>query len=72
MSQLHLVGDAIELDGVTVGTLVPGLRLSIRDLLEEIFDAADEEYIAELEDLLERRETRIAALENERLKAPAR
>jgi hypothetical protein len=72
MTELRLVGDAIELDGVTVGTLVPGLRLSIRDLLEEIFDAADEEYIAELEDLLERRETRIAALENEQLKAPAR
>jgi hypothetical protein len=51
---------------VTVATLVPGLRLSIRDQLVEAFELAGEgeATIVELED-------RIAQLE-ERLKAPAR
>jgi hypothetical protein len=45
MTELRLIGDEILLDGVTVGTLVPGLRLSQRDRLEEAFDE-----LAELED----------------------
>jgi hypothetical protein len=51
---------------VTVATLVPGLRLSIRDQLVEAFELAgeDEETIAELEGRVEQLE--------ERLKAPAR
>jgi hypothetical protein len=39
---IRLIGDVIELDGVTVGKLLPGLRLSLRDKLEEALDALDE------------------------------
>ena len=42
MTELRLIGDEILLDGVTVGTLVPGLRLSQRDKLEEAFDELSE------------------------------
>jgi hypothetical protein len=66
LTDLILVDDAIELDGVTVARLVPNLRLSQRDRLTELFDAIDEDesYIAELEDRIEELE--------ERLKPPAR
>jgi hypothetical protein len=62
MIELRIVADVIEMDGVTVATLVPGLRLSIRDQLVEAFELAGEgeATIVELED-------RIAQLE-----APAR
>ena len=51
MTTLRIIDDAIELDGVTVGTLIPGLRLSIRDQLVEVFALAGEgeETIIELE-----------------------
>lgn len=66
MTELRLVGDAIEMNGVTVGTVIPGLRLSLRDELAEAFAliGEDEATIIELEG-------RIAKLE-ERLKASAR
>ena len=62
MTSLRLLGDEILLNGVTVATLVPGLRLSLRDELAEAFVLADEddETIAVLE-------ARVAQLE-ERLK----
>ena len=63
MSQLRIVADdVIELGGVPVARLLPGLKLSLRDELIWAFDAVDEdaETIADLED-------RIAKLE-----APAR
>ena len=47
MSTLRIIGDEILLDGVTVGTLVPGLRLSQRDRLEEAFDELDEDDLDE-------------------------
>ena len=53
MTALRLIGDEILLDGVTVGTLVPGLRLSQRDRLEEAFDALDEDE-AGLDEEIER------------------
>jgi hypothetical protein len=51
MTELRLVGDAIEMNGVTVGVLIPGLRLSLRDELIWAFDAIDEDEatIVELE-----------------------
>jgi hypothetical protein len=51
MTSLRIVGDAVELDGVLVAWLLPGLRLSQRDQLVEAFDSLDEdaEYIAQLE-----------------------
>ena len=66
MTELRLVGDAIEMNGATVGTVIPGLRLSLRDELAEAFAliGEDEATIIELEG-------RIAKLE-ERLKASAR
>jgi hypothetical protein len=64
VTEIRLMEDAIELDGVTVARLLPNLRLSLRDRLAEAFDSLDEDYIALLED-------RIAKLE-ERLKEPAR
>ena len=55
MTELRLIGDEILLDGVTVGTLVPGLRLSQRDRLEEAFDElAELEDEAELDEEIER------------------
>ena len=62
---LAIVQDYVELDGVPVARLLPNLRLSLRDRLEEAFDVIDEaaEDIALLED-------HIAELEA-RLKAPA-
>ena len=64
MTELRIVDDAIELNGMTVAKTVPNLRPSQRDRLEEAFDRLDEDaaYIAELEE-------RIAQLEA-RLKAP--
>ena len=59
---LAIVDDAIELSGRPVARLLPGLQLSLRDKLVELFDALDAEYVAELE-------ARIAILE-ERLAAP--
>lgn len=53
MTELRLIGDEILLDGVTVGTLVPGLRLSLRDKLTEAFDELDEDE-AELDEEIER------------------
>ena len=53
MTELRLIGDEILLDGVTVGTLVPGLRLSQRDKLEEAFDELSEDE-AELDEEIER------------------
>jgi hypothetical protein len=52
MTSLRIVGDAIEIDGVTIARLLPGLRLSFRDKLTEAFGALDEdaETIARLED----------------------
>ena len=49
MSRLRLLGDAIELDGAVIATIVLNLRLSQRDQLEEAFDAIDEDRIGELE-----------------------
>ena len=52
MTEIRIIDDAIELDGVTVARLIgSGLRLSTRDRLAEAFDAIgeDEENIAELE-----------------------
>ena len=65
MSELRIVGEAVEMDGQVVATLIPGLRLSIRDQLAEAFALAgeDAETIAEFE-------VRVAQLEA-RLKAPA-
>jgi hypothetical protein len=62
MTELRLIGDEILLDGVAVGTLVPGVRLSQRDRLEEAFDALDEdaEDIALLEDRIAQLEARLA------------
>ena len=66
MTEIRIVADAIEMGGRVVATLVPGLRLSDRDRLVELFALAgeDEETIAVLE-------ARVAQLEA-RLKAPAR
>jgi hypothetical protein len=63
MTTICIIGDEILLDGATVGMLVPGLRLSVRDQLTELFDALDEDYIAELE-------AHVAQLEAQ-MKAPA-
>ena len=61
MIELRIVADVIEMNGVTVGTLVPGLRLSIRDQLVEAFALADEDenYIAELEGRIAQLEARL-------------
>ena len=64
VTEIRIVDDTVELDGVPVGRLVQGLRPSLRDELVLAFDSLDEDYIALLED-------RIAKLE-EQLKAPAR
>jgi hypothetical protein len=64
VTEIRIIGDTVELDGTMIATLVPGLRLSLRDELIWAFNSLDEDYIALLED-------RIAELE-ERLKAPAR
>ena len=69
---LRIIGDEILLDGVTVARLLHGLRLGLRDQLTAALDAADEDYVAELEDLLERREARITALEKIIEQAPVR
>ena len=52
VTEIRIIGDAIELDGATIATLVPNLRLSTRDRLEELFDRIDEDEaeIAELEE----------------------
>jgi hypothetical protein len=64
VTEIRIIGDAIELGGVTVGTLIPGLPLSLRDELIWAFDAIDEDYVAGLEDRIEQLEAW--------LKAPAR
>jgi hypothetical protein len=64
VTEIRIIDDTVELDGVPVARLVPGLRPSLRDELIWAFDSLDEDYIALLED-------RIAKLE-EQLKAPAR
>jgi hypothetical protein len=64
VTEIRVIDDTVELDGVPVARLVPGLRPSLRDELIWAFDSLDEDYIALLED-------RIAKLE-EQLKAPAR
>ena len=53
---IRLLGDEIELNGAVVATLVPKLSLSLRDALTWTLDAADEDYIAELEGRLEQLE----------------
>jgi hypothetical protein len=58
VTELRLAGDAIELDGVTVGRLIPGLRLSLRDQLAEAFALAGED-----EDTIIGLEGRVAQLE---------
>ena len=63
MTEIRIISEEIILDGVTIATLVPNLRLSLRDRLADAFDSFDEDYIALLED-------RIAKLE-ERLKESA-
>jgi hypothetical protein len=57
MTELRIVGDAIEMGGQGVATLVPGLRLSDRDKVEAAFDSLseNEDSVAELEDLLEQK-----------------
>jgi hypothetical protein len=67
ISTLRPLGDEIELNGTVVGRLLPNLKLSLRDQLIWIFDAVDEDYVAELED-------RVAKLELEivRLRTPPR
>jgi hypothetical protein len=66
MTAICIIADEILLDGVTVGRLLPNVRLSQHDRLQDAFDSIGEDaaYIAELED-------RIARLEA-RLKEPAR
>jgi hypothetical protein len=64
VTEIRIIGDTIELDGVTVARLLPNLRPSLRDRLADAFDSLDEDYIALLE-------YRIAKLE-ERLKVAAR
>jgi hypothetical protein len=54
VSTLRIIGDEILLDGVTVGTLVPGLRLSQRDRLEEAFDELAELDEDDLDEEIER------------------
>lgn len=56
MSTLRVVDDEIELDGVAVARLLPNLTLSLRDELALALDAADEDYVAELEDRVEQLE----------------
>jgi hypothetical protein len=64
---LRIIGDAIELEGQVVGTLVPGLRLSQRDDLIAAFDLIDES-----EEIIAKLEARVARLMKARLKEPAR
>jgi hypothetical protein len=51
VTEIRIIGDTIELDGVMVATLVPGLKLSLRDELIWAFDAVDEleDRVAQLE-----------------------
>ena len=63
MSELRILADVIELSGVPVAKLLPDLTLSLRDALAWALDAADQDYVAYLED-------RVAALE-EQLKVTA-
>ena len=62
MSELRIIGDVIELDGVTVGALIPDIRMSTCDELVRAFDALDE--VDELRDDVERLEDKNAALES--------
>jgi hypothetical protein len=61
MSHLRIIDDVIEMDGQVVATLVPRLRLSLRDQLAEAFALAgeDEETIAELEARVAKLKTRL-------------
>jgi hypothetical protein len=57
VSQLRIVeGDVVELDGVPIAHLRPNLTLSLRDELICALDAADEDYVAGLEDRVEQLE----------------
>ena len=57
MTDLRIVADdVIELGGVSVGKLLPGLKPSLRDELTALFDAIDEGYVARLEDRIEQLE----------------
>lgn len=57
MSQLRIVeGDVVELDEVPIAHLRPNLPLSLRDELICALDAADEDYVAGLEDRVEQLE----------------
>jgi hypothetical protein len=55
---LRLVADVIELNGQPIARLLPSVCLSIRDRLEEIFDALDED-----EETIAVLETRVVQLE---------
>jgi hypothetical protein len=66
VTTICIIADEILLDGVPVGRLLPNVRLSQHDRLQQAFDSIGEDaaYIAELEH-------RIARLEA-RLREPAR
>jgi hypothetical protein len=54
VTEIRVIGEVIELDGVTVAGLLPNVRLSLRDQLVQVFDSIDDEdddagYIALLE-----------------------
>ena len=60
MSELRIVADdVVELDGVPVARLLPGLRLSLRDELIWALDALDEDYVIGLEDRIGQLETQL-------------
>ena len=62
---LTIVANSIEMDGVTIATLVPNVSLSQRDRLTEAFDGIGDlkEEIAELEDKIAKRQILLAKLE---------
>jgi hypothetical protein len=62
MTSLRIIGDAIELNGVPVARLLPGLKLSLRDSLTWAFDEVEEDAdtIVELENRIAQLEARLA------------
>lgn len=65
MSQLRIVeGDVVELDGVPIARLEPGLPLSQRDRLIAAFDSLDDaEDFEDLEEKIEELKKTISAYE---------